>query len=162
MDWRDHHPSRSGPKPSSGSPTLRAAARIACVIVLVVGSVAASTPEPDLSHESPATRRLRASMQGRVDELSIYMQQGQVGIDKDGHLVMRSQAGVPERIGESIARQVQAENADRTALVDAYREANGLPMAKRDAIIQALAKRWRAQAPAGAWIQNDDGRWVAK
>ncbi len=114
----------------------------------------------DLSRESSQTRRLRAAMQGRSDELLSYQQQGQIGIDKDGQLVVRSLDGVPELIVADLQERMRAENADRKAYVDAVRAANGLPADKREVVARELAKRWRAQAMDGVWIQNDEGRWV--
>ena len=153
MSWRNEHARRCG---------LGVWVSLCCLAVSLVLPAAAWAQALDLSRESPATRRLRSSMNGRAVEIAIYLEQGQLGIDKDGRLVLRSQAGVPQRVSDSIIVQVQADNADRKALVEAYLTANQLPADKRDVVARELSKRWRAEARPGVWVQTDEGRWVAK
>lgn len=129
---------------------------LACLVAV------AQAQNLDLSRDNGDTRRLRSSMQARADELMTYQQQGQVGIDKDGHLVVRSLDGVPDLIVADLQDQLRAENADRKAYVEAMRAANGLPADKRDVVARELANRWRAEAMSGVWIQSDEGRWTVK
>lgn len=132
----------------------------AVITYLACVAAVAQAQNLDLSRDNGDTRRLRASMQARADELMTYQQQGQVGIDKDGRLVVRSLEGVPDLIVADLQDQLRAENADRKAYVEAMRAANGIPADKRNVVERELAKRWRAQAMDGVWIQTDEGRWV--
>ncbi len=125
-------------------------------LTIILGLMAAASAAMAQSVESSGGVVFR----GAVDpgsqagaQLDSYLLLGQVGVGKDGMLVLRSTDGVPARIVESIRAAVAAENAERRARV---REAS---TEEGDDAAQRLAAEWRAAAQPSWWVQTDEGRW---
>lgn len=121
----------------------------------------AHAAEADLSIDSPAIRKIQASMKSRFDSLLPYYDQGLIGIMSDGYLAVRDIGQVPLKDRNTLKKLVDAENGDRRSLYRAIAEANGHPEWEGD--IQAtFAKRWVGNARAGWWHQAQSGNWQQK
>ena len=109
-----------------------------------------------------AIRGLKEQIATRHQELRPYYQAGQVGINKDGYLEVRSTAGLPLPQVASMKRLVDADNAGRRQLYDEVAKALGLQPGQVSQVRQIFAKQWRDKAQAGWAIQGDDGQWIRK
>ncbi len=109
-----------------------------------------------------AIRALKEQIAQRHQELRPFYQAGQVGINKDGFLDIRSTAGLPLPQVASLKRLVDADNAARRQLYDEVAKALGLQPGQVAQVRQIFAKQWRDKAQPGWWIQTDDGRWGQK
>lgn len=117
--------------------------------------------EADLSIDSPAIRKIQASMANRFNSLRLYYGEGYIGILNDGFLAVRDIARVPLKDRNRLNKLVAAENSDRTDLYRAIADANGHPE-WRDEIQATFAKRWVANAKSGWWYQTSSGSWRQK
>jgi len=127
-----------------------------CLLPLAAPAFAA---EFESGREIP-TRRLPGVDARNTDaQLQSYLLMGQVGVGKDGMLVVRSNDGVPARVQEEMYRAISAENTARRAQVDKAMRDKGLPEEKRGEVEKEFADRWRAAADGQSWVQDDQGRW---
>ncbi len=115
----------------------------------------------DLNLDSPEIRALKASMQRRFPKLKEYLANGWVGYANNGLVAVVNKDQIPLKERAAAEQLVAAENLDRQALYQAIARANGRPEWTNE-IQASFAKRWIANAEAGWWIQNPDGRWQQK
>lgn len=92
-------------------------------------------------------------------ELQSYLFMGQVGVDKEGMLTVRSTAGVPARAQQEMTRAISAENERRRKQIDREMREGGLGPEKRDEVAKKFADEWRSAANGNWWVQRDNGRW---
>jgi uncharacterized protein len=97
----------------------------------------------------------------RMTEIQTLKNSRLVGETHLGLLAIRELP--PGEYGRYVTRTVEAENADRTALMRAMAETQRQPLAQ---VETEQARLWRERAFAGEWIeeQGPDGewRWVQK
>jgi len=118
--------------------------------------------EADINVSNPAIRALKDSIRKRSQLIKPFMDRGNVGIGRDGLLVVRTTDGLPLKDRAEIQQLVEAENQDREALYREIAKANNM---SRDAVpkIKAIfARSWIQQANFGWWIQDDSGTWKKK
>ena len=113
----------------------------------------------DVDVSTPAIRALKDSMRARAAQLKPFLSAGQVGIGKDGLLVVRTLDGVPLGTQATIRRLVEAENRDRLSLYREIAKANKFGDERIPEIQQIFAETWIAKAESGWWIQQPDGKW---
>lgn len=118
--------------------------------------------EPDVNVSTAAIRKLKASIKQRSAKLKPYLAAGNVGVAKDGRLVMRDLASVPLKEQATLRGLVAAENRDRESLYVEIAEANGYARERLDDIRRIFAETWRDKAAPGWPIQADDGSWSTK
>jgi uncharacterized protein len=121
----------------------------------------AHAAEFDLSIDSAAIRQLRASMKKRFPALVPFYNNGSIGIQASGMLVVRNANAVPLKDRNTVNKLVAAENADRVKLYQAIASANGHPDWADD-IRSTFAKRWISNAQSGWWFQASNGSWQQK
>ncbi len=123
---------------------------------------AAYAQDVDINVSTAAIRTLKAQMKSRSDQLKPYLQQGRVGIGRDGMLAVRSLEGVPLRDQATVRRLVEAENADRATLYQEIAKANNFESDRVADIRQIFAETWIQKAEKGWPIQTKDGAWTTK
>jgi len=114
----------------------------------------------DLSVDTPAIRKLTASMEARHRSLSAYYASGAVGMTGDGRILVRDQKLVPLAERNTVKGLVAEENNDRDALYAEIARANGHPEWEGE-IRATFARRWIDNAPGGWWYMAG-GSWQRK
>jgi uncharacterized protein YdbL (DUF1318 family) len=118
--------------------------------------------DADINVSNPAIRSLKDSIKTRSDSIKPFMDRGNVGISKDGLLVVRTTEGINLKERAEVNQLVEAENRDRESLYAAIAKANNFPTDKIPNIKQIFAKSWSERASAGWWIQDAQGNWKRK
>jgi uncharacterized protein YdbL (DUF1318 family) len=148
------------PEPSSSLPeSARSVALLAWTLERLVAPAAAQ--QPNLQVDTPATKRLRASMRARIAELAPHLRSGAIGFGNDGFVAVRDLSLVSLRERAQVQRLVNEENADRTALYREIARANDRPDWEGQ-IRETFARVWVEEAPAGFWHQDTRGAWRQK
>jgi uncharacterized protein YdbL (DUF1318 family) len=129
-------------------------------IFRVVGEAYAQ--EADINVSNPAIRALKDSIKTRSNSIKPFMDRANVGIGRDGLLVVRSTDGVNLKERAEIQQLVDAENRDREALYLEIAKANNIARESVPRIKTIFAKSWIEQAQPGWWIQDEQGNWKRK
>ncbi len=116
-------------------------------------------PAPDINIETAAIRKLKAAMRTRAAQLKPYLAAGNVGIGRDGMLVVRDLSGLSLREKANVRRLVDAENRDRRSLYAEIARANDFGSDRIDDIAKIFAETWIRKAERGWWVQSPDGSW---
>jgi uncharacterized protein YdbL (DUF1318 family) len=144
-------PSATQPAPSEDSSWLRH-----------LGPARAHAQEADINVSTAAIRKLKESMKARADQLKPYLAAGNVGVGKDGMLVVRNLSAVALRDQAEMRRLVEAENRDRASLYREIAKANNFGEDRVDDIQNIFAQTWVEKAERGWQVQKADGSWGAK
>jgi uncharacterized protein len=144
-------PSATKPAPNEGSSGLP-----------LLAPARAYAQEADINVSTAAIRSLKDSMKGRADQLKPYLAAGNVGIGKDGMLVVRDLSTVALRSQAEIRRLVEAENRDRASLYREIAKANNFGDERVNDIQKIFAQTWIDKAEKGWPIQKPDGSWATK
>lgn len=118
--------------------------------------------EPDINVSNPAIRSLKDSIRARSEAIKPYMDKGNVGLNRDGLLVVRSTEGLNLKERAEVQQLVEAENRDRESLYAEIAKANNIPREKIPDIKRIFANSWMEQARPGWWIQDAQGNWRKK
>ena len=129
--------------------------------VLLDWLIAPAHAEADLSVNTPAIRKLEASMEARHRKLSPFYASGAVGMTGDGQISIRDQKQIPLKDRKSVKTLVAQENRDRSALYKEIARANGHPEWEPE-IRGIFARRWVGNAPRGWWHMDAGGSWKQK
>jgi uncharacterized protein YdbL (DUF1318 family) len=121
----------------------------------------AQAAQPDIDIESPAIRKLRASMSGRQSRLAPHYRSGALGFTNNGMVTVRDLKLVPLRDRNKVKKMVADENGDRKALYAEIARANGQPQWEKN-IRDTFARVWVEEAPKGYWYQDGKGGWRKK
>lgn len=132
------------------------------VYALVGFASEAHAQEPDINVSNPAIRTLKDSIKTHSGSIKPFMDKGNVGINRDGLLVVRSTEGLNLKERAEVQQLVEAENRDREALYAEIARANNFPKERVADIRRIFAKSWIEQARAGWWIQDAQGNWGRK
>ncbi|NOZ68138.1 MAG: YdbL family protein [Deferribacteres bacterium] len=130
--------------------------------VSVTGPRQAYAQEADINVTTPAIRTLKESIKKRAETIKPFMDSGNVGIGKDGLLVIRNSTGLKLKDKARLKRLIEAENRDRNALYSEIAKANGFPPEKVADIKRIFAGSWIKKARKGWWVQGTDGTWKRK
>ena len=115
----------------------------------------------DINVSTPQIRAIKQAMKDRKAALQPLLQGGQLGLGADGLLAIRDLAGLDLRSRSQAKRLVEEENNDRLRLYQEIARANDFPD-KADEVKAIFAESWRNQAPAGWYLQGQDGAWQRK
>jgi uncharacterized protein YdbL (DUF1318 family) len=118
--------------------------------------------EADINVSNPAIRALKDSIRLRSDSIKPFMDRGNVGIGRDGFLVVRTTEGLNLKERAQIQQLVDAENRDRDALYAEIARANNFPKERVADIRRIFAQSWNDQARSGWWVQDAQGNWKRK
>ena len=108
--------------------------------------------EEQSSLQIAADRRLRS---GQIQQLK---NDGVVGEDRDGYLVLRRRPDDAKYLAYAQGI-VAAENADRSFLYLANAQAKNEPL---EMVEREYAQLWSDRAFPGEWIQKENGTWIQK
>jgi len=101
-----------------------------------------------------AIRGLKDQIAQRHQQLVPFYNQGQVGIQPDGYLAVRSTSGLSVQQVAQLKRLVAADNASRGQLYKEVAAALNLNTQQQVGQVQEIfAKQWRSQAQPG-WLIN--------
>jgi uncharacterized protein len=148
---------RPGPKPAPGD-----RGSLEPKIFAFAFAADAYAQEPDINVSNPSIRALKDSIRARSEAIKPFMDKGNVGINRDGLLTVRTTDGLNLKERAEVQQLVEAENRDREALYAEIAKANNIPREKIPDIKRIFAKSWIDQARSGWWIQNADGSWTKK
>ena len=90
------------------------------------------------------------------------MDRANVGINREGLLVVRTTDGLNLKERAEVQQLVEAENRDREALYAEIARANNFPREKVADIKRIFAQSWIDQARSGWLIQDAQGNWRKK
>ena len=149
-------PGKTAPKPQSR--TFHAPATITALSLVAE----AHAQEADINVSNPAIRALKDSIKRRSEAIKPYMDRGNVGIARDGLLVIRNNDGLSLKERAEVKQLIDAENRDREALYAEIAKANNISPESIPKIKGIFARSWIEQARAGWWIQDSRGNWSKK
>lgn len=118
--------------------------------------------EADINVSNPAIRGLKDSIRARSESIKPFMDKGNIGLNRDGLLVVRTTEGLNLKERAEAQQLVDAENRDREALYAEIAKANNFPKERVGDIKRIFAKSWIDQARSGWWIQDAQGNWSKK
>ncbi|MES9947258.1 MAG: YdbL family protein [Candidatus Thiodiazotropha sp.] len=121
----------------------------------------AQAAQPNIDIESPAIRKLRASMSDRQSGLAGHYRSGALGFTNNGSVAVRDLKLIPLRERNRVKKLVADENGDRKALYAEIARANGQPQWEKN-IRDTFARVWVEEAPKGYWYQDGKGNWRQK
>lgn len=121
----------------------------------------AQAQQPDINISTPGINQLRNAMSARHEQLEPFYESGAVGMDNNGLIILRDESAVPLKDRNTVRRLVADENRDRDTLYREIARANNHPEWEPD-IRRIFASRWVANAPAGWWFRDPQGRWQEK
>lgn len=120
----------------------------------------AQAAQPDFNVNTPAIRKLQASMKRRHGQLAPHYGSGAIGFTNKALLQLRDASAVPLKDRNKVKKLVAAENDDRNALYREIAKANGHPEWEKD-VRATFAKTWGKKAQRGWWYQGPGG-WKQK
>jgi uncharacterized protein YdbL (DUF1318 family) len=115
-------------------------------------------PVPELKVVTPEVKAAIESRRRRNAAVDAAEQAGCLGENTQGLVEARAGTGCPANLGALIA----AENADRMFIYKTLVEQNKMPPGDIARVQAAFARARRDKAPAGAWIQQENGQWTRK
>lgn len=118
--------------------------------------------EADINVSNPAIRALKDSIRNRSESIKPFMDKGNVGLNRDGLLAVRTTDGLNLKERAEVQQLVEAENRDREALYAEIARANNFPKERVADIKRIFARSWSDQARPGWWVQNTQGNWEKK
>jgi uncharacterized protein YdbL (DUF1318 family) len=121
----------------------------------------AQAAQPNIDIESPAIRKLRASMSSRQSGLAPHYRSGVLGFTNNGMVAVRDLKLISLRERNRVKKMVADENGDRKALYAEIARANGQPQWEKN-IRDTFARVWVEEAPKGYWYQDAKGAWRQK
>ena len=111
---------------------------------------------------TPAVRALKEAMKKRFADLKPYYVGGNIGESNKGFVEIRDEAGLNLQAKAALRKLVKDENGDRTDLYAEVAKALNIEASQIARVQKIFAESWIANAAAGWWIQQDDGKWVRK
>ena len=138
-----------------------ACAALLAASALLAAPTAAVAQQTDLSVNTPAITALKETMRARHKQLGPLFKAGALGMDNQGNVALRDANAVPLPQRGQVNSLISAENKDHAALYREIARANGHPEWEKD-VRKTFAQRGRERAPAGWWIQGEDGSWKRK
>lgn len=133
------------------------------VASLHIGARSAEAAErANIKVSTPAIRALKQSIHGRAASIMPYMNKGNIGIGRNGLLVIRNKSGLNLRQKAALTRLVKSENRDRLTLYSEIAKANNFTPDRVKDIQGLFAKSWIKNARKGWWVQGPNGAWRAK
>jgi hypothetical protein len=119
---------------------------------------AANAREPELKTRTPEIMKVIESRRARYSRVAAALATGCLGENNRGLLEPRPGTQCPP----DIAVLTADENRDRMQLYRTLLEQNRMRPADLVRVQAGFARANREQAPSGAWVQDDAGRWSRK
>lgn len=157
-------PARPGPPAAAPGPkSERPGPRLATLASDLAGLLAPRAAQaqqrvPELRVRTPEVMAAINSRRDRYPRVAALVGQGCLGESNQGLVEPRPGPGCPPDVGQVAA----AENRDRMLIYRTLVQQNNMPPEDLARVQAAFAKTNRERAPAGAWVQDEQGRWVKK
>ena len=116
---------------------------------------------PSFDADSPAIRKLQATMKQRHGQLKPFYESGAIGFTQDALVSVRELSAVSLKQRGQLKNLLSSENNDRNQLYKEIARANGHPEWEKD-VRETFSKTWISNATKGWWYQNSQGAWVQK
>jgi uncharacterized protein YdbL (DUF1318 family) len=113
---------------------------------------------PRLNQRSPEVVKATESRRTRRAALRDWKSRGCIGETNQGLLSARPGEGC----GAEISDLINAENADRQVIYDAFMKENNIPASDSPRVRSAFAKARLERARPNDWIQLESGQWTRK
>jgi len=113
---------------------------------------------PRIDTRSPEVIKATESRRQRRSELREMRSRGCIGESNQGLLEARP----GDACGPEVAALIQAENADRHVIYNAFMKENSIPASDTARVEAAFARARQERVRSNEWIQLEDGRWVKK
>jgi uncharacterized protein YdbL (DUF1318 family) len=113
---------------------------------------------PRLNERSPEVIKVTESRRARRPALRDWKSRGCIGETNQGLLSARPGEGC----GAEVADLINAENADRQVIYDAFMKENNIPASDSPRVRSAFAKARLERARPNDWIQLENGQWTRK
>jgi uncharacterized protein len=146
-------------EPASKEPPRSSLPSAAWKVVSAGWMSTAFAQEADINVSNPAIRALKDSIKNRSGSIKPFMDRGNVGLTRDGLLIVRTTDGLNLKERAEVQQLVEAENRDRESLYLEIAKANNFPKESVPKIKSIFAKSWAEQAQPGWWVQDAQGNW---
>jgi uncharacterized protein YdbL (DUF1318 family) len=146
------------PRPAPRSDGRAPAASISARWPTWLDPARAEAQVPELKTRTPEVIAVIESRRARYPEIEAALAKGCLGENNRGLLEARPGSACLPNVGAL----AEAENRDRMVLYRTLVEQNNMPPADFVRVQAAFARAHRERAPAGAWVQDEAGRWSRK
>ena len=124
--------------------------------------VPAAFAQEETTVSSPAIRALKDESANNLAALMPYFTAGNVGLTNMGLVEIRDEAALSLQAKGAVRNLVKNDNDVRMKLYAEVAKALNIEASQIAKIQKIFAENRIAAAPAGWWIQKDDGTWVKK
>lgn len=124
--------------------------------------VPAAFAQEETTVSNPAIRALKDASAENLAALMPYFGAGQVGLTNKGLVEIRDEAGLNLQAKAALRKLVKDDNDVRMKLYGEVAKAMNIEVSQIEKIQKIFAASRIAAAPAGWWIQQEDGSWVKK
>ena len=124
--------------------------------------VPAAFAQQETTVSNPAIRALKDASATNLAALMPYFGDGKVGLTNMGLVEIRDEAGLNLQAKAALRKLVKDDNDVRMKLYGEVAKALNIEASQIEKIQKIFAASRIAAAPAGWWIQQDDGTWVKK
>lgn len=117
----------------------------------------------DVDSVSNATiRNIKQRIGELHGQLTPFYQRGNVGIDNGGLVAIRDTNGLGIQEVAQVKRLVNSDSELRLQLYREVAKALGVQANEVGKVQDIFTREWQGRAPAGYWIQGQDGTWRQK
>jgi uncharacterized protein YdbL (DUF1318 family) len=124
--------------------------------------VPAAYAQEETTVSNPAIRALKDQSASNLAALMPYFNAGNVGLTNDGLVDVRDESGLNLQAKGTLRKLVKDDNDVRMKLYGEVAKAMNIEASQIAKIQKIFAESRIGAAPAGWWIQKDDGTWVKK
>jgi uncharacterized protein len=124
--------------------------------------IPAAYAQEETTVSNPAIRALKDSSAENLAALMPYFAAGQVGLTNKGLVEIRDEAGLNLQSKAALRKFVKDDNDVRMKLYAEVAKALNIEASQIEKIQKIFATNRMAAAPAGWWIQQENGTWVKK
>ena len=124
--------------------------------------VPAAYAQEETTVSNPAIRALKDASAENLAALMPYFAAGQAGLTNKGLVEVRDEAGLNLQSKAALRKLVKDDNDVRMKLYGEVAKALNIEASQIEKIQKIFATNRIAAAPAGWWIQQEDGTWVKK
>jgi uncharacterized protein YdbL (DUF1318 family) len=124
--------------------------------------VPAAYAQQETTVSNPAIRALKESIKQRFPALKPHYDAGQLGENNNGLVEVRDDSQLNLKDKAALRSLVNEENGDRTKLYAEVARALNIDSSQVERVQKIFAQSWINNAPAGWWVQKENGDWVKK
>ncbi len=124
--------------------------------------VPAAFAQEETTVSNPAIRALKDASAENLAALMPSFNDGKVGLTNKGLVEIRDEAGLNLQAKAALRKLVKDDNDVRMKLYGEVAKAMNIEASQIEKIQKIFAENRIAAAPAGWWIQKEDGSWVKK